>query len=325
MGLEHMVANKHIKLAALAFSLGIALSSGINEMAVAKSSKKTSKQATTSAKDGAPQGEEQTIRANLSNFSKLLAAGDAKGLAALWAEDGEYVDEDGYQTKGRKEIEQRMARTFSQDGRPQVQMAADTVKFLAPTVALVEGTVEREHDGQTRPASHFSLVFVKGDSGWLLTRVAERVLVATSNYEKLRHFDWIIGDWDAKSTAASVHMKAEWVPSKNFILCKYETKKADGGHSIDMQIIGWDPILNQPRSWHFDSSGGFGQGLWSKVSNQWICDTTAVESDASETKARNVITVTSPNAFTWSSTNRSLDGMAVGDAPSLSVERVVVK
>jgi len=317
-----MVASNQVKFAVLALSLGIAFSSGSSQAVQAKSAKKAAAAAAKSAK-AVPQGDEQAVRAALADFSKLLDAGDAAGLSALWTEDGEYTDEDGNQTKGRKEIQQRFSMIFSQEGKPKVKLVPDSVSFLAPTVAMVEGSVQRNQEGQTRPESHFSLVMVKGDSGWLMSRASERQIVATSNYDNLRHFDWLIGDWDAQSSSATVHMKAEWVPSKNFILCKYETKKADGGHAIDMQIIGWDPVLDQPRSWHFDSSGGFGQGLWSNANNQWVCDATAVERDASTTKSRNIITVTGPNAFTWSSTNRSVDGMAVGDAPSLQVQRVV--
>jgi uncharacterized protein (TIGR02246 family) len=321
-----MVASNHLKLTALALSLGIIFCSGLNQSAYAKTAKKSSNQTTKSLKGAAPLGDEQAIRAQLVDFSKMLGTGDSKALAQLWTEDGEYVDEDGTQTKGRKAIEQRFALVFSQDGKPHVQLPADTVKFLAPTVALVEGTVQRDdEDGQTRPGSHFAIVSVKGDSGWLISRAAESTVVSTSNYDYLRQFNWLIGEWDSHNENASVHMKAEWVPSKNFILCKYETKKTAGGQSVDMQIIGWDPLLNQPRSWHFDSSGGFGQGLWSKDKNHWICDSTGVESDGSETKSRNIISVTGANAFTWSSVNRSVDGMAVGDAPSLEVQRIVVR
>jgi uncharacterized protein (TIGR02246 family) len=321
MGLEHMLASKQIKLAALAMSLGIALSSATAQMAQAKSSKKAAAAAASSAKAGA-QGDEAAVKAQLTQFAKLLDSKDAKGLAALWTADGEYVDEDGHQTKGRNELEERFAMVLSRDSKPNIRLLSDTIKFLAPSVAMVEGTVTREEEGQSRPTTHFSMVWVKGDGGWLLTNASERQVIATSNYEFLRSFDWIIGEWAAKSSAATVHMKAEWVPSKNFILCKYDTSKNDGGHSVDMQIIGWDPILDVPRSWSFDSSGGYGQGFWSKSNNQWVCDAIAVESDASTTKARNVITVTGPDSFTWTSVNRSVDGMAVGDAPSLTVQRI---
>jgi uncharacterized protein (TIGR02246 family) len=321
MGLENMVATKQIKLAALAMSLGIALSSATTQMAQARSSKKAAAASTSTAKGGT-QSDDAAVRAQLSQFSKFLAAGDAHSLANLWTEDGEYVDEDGHQSKGRKALEERFTMVANRESKPNITLLSDSIKFLAPSVAMVEGTVEREHDGQSRPTTHFDMVWVKGDGGWLLSNASERELVATSNYEFLRHFNWIIGDWSAQSSAATVNMKAEWVPSKNFILCKYDTSKKDGGHSVDMQIIGWDPILGMPRSWHFDSSGGYGQGFWSKANNQWVCDATAVESDASTTKARNIITVTGPDSFTWTSVNRSVDGMAVGDAPSLMVQRV---
>jgi len=315
-----MVASNHIKFAALALSLGIIVFNGVNDQAFAKSTKKKTEVTVTTK---STVGDEPAVRAQLAEMAKQLAAGNAAQLAALWAVDGEYIDEDGNRARGRKEIENRFSGLFSQGGKPQVHLAADTVKFLAPTVAIVEGTVQRDRDGQTMPDSHFSLVLVKGADGWLMSRASESPVVATSNYDYLRQLDWIIGEWDAKGSNASVHLKAEWVPSKNFIICKYETKKADGSQSVDMQVIGWDPILSQPRSWHFDSSGGYGQGLWTKSNNQWMCEASGVESDGSTTRSRNIMSIKGSNSFDWSSVNRSVDGMAVGDAAPLVVQRIV--
>jgi len=314
-----MVASNYIKFAALALSLGITVFGGINDQAFAKSTKKKS-DTSTAAKS--TQGDEPAVRAQLAEMARQLAAGNAAQLAALWALDGEYVSEDGDRARGRKEIENRFSNLFAQ-GKPQVSLVADSVKFLAPTVAVVEGTVQRVRDGQTVPDTHFSLVLVKGADGWLMNRASESPMVSTSNYDYLRQLDWIIGEWDAKGANATVHLKAEWVPSKNFIICKYETKKADGSTSVDMQVIGWDPILSQPRSWHFDSSGGYGQGFWTKANNQWVCDASGVESDGSTTKSRNIMSVKGSNSFDWSSINRSVDGMAVGDASPLQVQRIV--
>jgi len=310
-----MVGNKRIKVAVVALSLGIA-ALGFQLEASAKTSKKIAPAASTTLLD------DQSIKGALANFARLLAAGDAAGLAQLWTEDGEYVDEEGVCTRGRKQIQERFTLVFTQDGKPRVQLAADKIKHLAPTVALVEGVVQRDEEGQTRPGSHFAMVMVKSDSGWLMSSAAERTVVSTSHYDYLRQFDWIIGDWSSSTDAATVHMKAEWLPNKNFILCKYETKKADGTVAVDIQLIGWDPIIEQARSWHFDNAGGFGQGVWSRVNNQWLCDTTGVEGDGSTTKSRNIISLTNADAFTWASVHRSVDGMAVGDAPALQVQRV---
>jgi len=210
-----MVASNHIKFAALALSLGIIVFNGVNDQAFAKSTKKKTEVTVTTK---STVGDEPAVRAQLAEMAKQLAAGNAAQLAALWAIDGEYIDEDGNRARGRKEIENRFSGLFSQGGKPQVHLAADTVKFLAPTVAIVEGTVQRDRDGQTMPDSHFSLVLVKGADGWLMSRASESPVVATSNYDYLRQLDWIIGEWDAKGSNASVHLKAEWVPSKNFII-----------------------------------------------------------------------------------------------------------
>ncbi|MBS1990855.1 MAG: SgcJ/EcaC family oxidoreductase [Cyanobacteria bacterium SZAS LIN-3] len=315
-----MVASNQLKLTALTLSLGIIASMSVNVPALAKSKAGSSKTATTTKTSA--QSDEAAIRAQIVEMGKQLAAGNAALLAAIWAEDGEYVDEDGNKCSGRKQIQDRFTAVFSQDGKPQVHLLADSIKFLAPTVAIVEGKVQRDRGNQSLPDSQFSLVMVKGANGWLLSRASESPVVSRSNYDYLRQLDWIIGEWDAKGPNATVHLKAEWVPSKNFIVCKYETKKNDGTVSVDMQIVGWDPILGQPRSWHFDSTGGYGQGFWSKVNNQWVCDASGVETDGSTTKSRNIMTVKGKDTFDWTSVNRSVDGMAVGDAPALQVQRI---
>lgn len=318
------MASTKPRMVVLAVSLGIATSFGLgSDAALAKSAKKSSVQPRQTTKSANPQGDEQAIRDFVSKLSKLHEAGDAKGLSALWAEDCEYVDIDGTQTKGRKDLEQRFASVFAAKGIPRMQVATDSVKFLAPSVALAEGRVQREQDGQIHTDSRFSLILVRGADGWLISKASERAFVASTNYDYLKPFDWIVGNWTAQNDGTSVNLSAEWVPSKNFILCRYVTTKQTGKTSVDMQIIGWDPILNQPRSWHFDNTGGFGQGLWSKVNNQWSCEASGVESDGSTTKSRNIFLVNGPDKFSWSSQNRSVNGMAVGDAASLTVQRVV--
>ncbi len=318
------MASTKLRIAVLAVSLGIAGSFGLGADAVlAKSAKKSSAQSGQPAKSANPQSDEQSIRDFVSRFSKLHEAGDAKGLSALWAEDCEYVDIDGTQTRGRKDLETRFASVLADKSNLHMQVAADSVKFLSPTVVLAEGTVQREQGGQIQTDSRFTLILVKGADGWLISRASERPFVASTNYDYLKAFSWIVGNWSAQNEGTTVNLSAEWVPSKNFILCRYVTTKPTGKTSVDMQIIGWDPILNQPRSWHFDNTGGFGQGLWSKVNNQWSCDAHGVERDGSTTKSRNIFVVTGPDKFNWSSQDRSVNGMAVGDAASLTVQRVV--
>ncbi|MBU6454833.1 MAG: SgcJ/EcaC family oxidoreductase [Cyanobacteria bacterium REEB67] len=313
---------------ALALALGIAvvagLAQGVGTPAFARAKKvKNVETVKTSTVVARPDGDVAAVQAQLINFSRILALGDAAALASLWTADGEYIDEDGAAVKGRDDIQQRFALVFNTNGKPQIQLISEEVKFLSPTVALVEGKVQRNREGNAISDSRFSLVMVKGEAGWLFSRVSERAaLTASSNYDHLKQLDWIIGEWSAQNGNASVHMRAEWMPNKNFIVCKYDTKKANGATSIDMQIIGWDPLEEKPRSWHFDNSGGYGQGFWSKVGSQWVCDTSGVESDGSVTRSKNLMNVTGANGFTWSSVQRSVNGMAVGDASALAVQRV---
>jgi uncharacterized protein (TIGR02246 family) len=317
-----------VKGSAIALALGIftvaGLGQGFTTPAYARAKKpKSLEPVKTTNVVARPEGDVAAIQSQLINFSRILATGDAAALAALWTADGEYIDEDGATVKGRNDIQQRFALVFNENGKPQIKLISEEVKFLAPTVALIEGKAQRNREGTATSDSRFSLVMVKGEGGWLFSRVSERAAVtASSNYENLKQMEWIIGEWSAQNSSASVHMFAEWMPNKNFIVCKYDTKKANGASSVDMQIIGWDPLVEKPRSWHFDNSGGYGQGFWSKVGTQWICDASGVESDGSVTRSKNLMNVTAANGFTWSSVQRSVNGMAVGDAPALQVQRV---
>ena len=320
-----MVANKHGNYGTLgkgfALTAAAALSLGINCAGVQNAwAKPTSKKVVTEVK--ITTGSDTTpVRAQLVNFANMLAAGDAAGLAAMWTADGEYIDEDGVSLKGRSAIQDRFNSVFKDDGKPQVKLVAEDIKFVAPTVALVEGKVEHTGDSATLTESRYSAVMVRNESGWQFTRVAERSVGVTASYDYLRQMEWLIGEWTAQNNGVSVHMRAEWLPNKNFILCRYETKKPSG-NIVDIQVIGWDPIQEKPRSWSFDNSGGYGQGFWVKAGSQWICDSQGVENDGSITRSRNIMNITSPTAFSWSSVHRSVNGMSVGDAPALEVQRV---
>ena len=322
-----MVANKHgnydtlskacALTAAAALSLGISAVSG--QPAAAKT---TTKKVVTEVKTITVGSDTVSVKTQLVSFSTMLAAGDAAGLAAMWTPDGEYIDEDGVTLKGRSAIQDRFTKVFGEDGKPQVKLVAEDIKFVAPTVVLVEGRVEHTGDAAALTESRYSAVMVHTESGWQFSRVAERNVGATSSYDYLRQMEWLVGEWTAQNNGVTVHMRAEWLPNKNFILCRYETKKASGPNIVDIQVIGWDPIQEKPRSWSFDNSGGYGQGFWLKAGTQWICDSQGVENDGSVTHSRNILNITSPTAFTWSSVHRSVNGMAVGDAPALEVQKV---
>jgi hypothetical protein len=75
-----------------------------------------------------------------------------------------------------------------------------------------------------------------------------------------------------------------------------------------LQVIGWDPVAKQIRSWIFDSGGGFGEGLWTKKDNRWNIQATGTLPDGSKSSSVNIITFVDDNTLTWQSVNREAGG-----------------
>lgn len=265
------------------------------------------------------------VAAQVSLISRYLADGDAAKLAALWTVDGTYTDEDGILLKGRTALEKRFKENFVQGGRHPVTFVQSPVQMLAETVALAEGVVSRNESGLgDKPQTRYSIVFVKQDGNWLISTATETPLaVASENSNRLSDLSWLIGEWSAERNGRSIKMKAEWTANNKFINCKYETKlSADAPVVESRQVIGWDPRIGQPVSWHFDSSGGFGHGDWSNENNKWIVQAVGVDRDGNTTVATDVLSDFSPSGFSWQSVNRSVDGFPYNDSAVLKVSRI---
>ena len=75
-----------------------------------------------------------------------------------------------------------------------------------------------------------------------------------------------------------------------------------------MQIIGWDPVAKQIRSWVFDSDGGFSEGKWTHKGNRWIIQQVGTIPDGGKSSAVNIIKQIDHDSFTWQSIERSVNG-----------------
>lgn len=316
-----MSASKMPKIALIAVTLGI-ISISCQPMSLAAGDSKSSSKAKVS--DNAAQKDANSaINAQFAALSKAIADGDAKAVSAMWTEDGDYIDQDGGVTKGKAAIEKRFSVLFTQNGKQFLDLVPDSVRSLSNDVVVSEGTVRRK-DASTKPETRFSMVFLKQNGSWLISSATETPLVVDSSVDPLKDLSWLVGDWSAENNGGSVHMKAEWAANKNFITCKYEIKKSADSPTVESrQVIGWDPRTEQPISWHFDATGGFGYGNWVKKDRQWLVDATGVDRDGSTTSATNVLSISDPNSFSYQSVNRSINGVGFNDTVPLKVQRVV--
>ena len=154
--------------------------------------------------------------AAVKNFIKVFEKGEAKALAALFTEEGEYIANDGATLRGRAAMENGYAQFFKKNPGMKLQVAVDSVRFVSQDNAVVEGSARSYKAGkpQDPTLSRISALYVREKGTWLLAMLREW----PDNGETLADVDWLIGTWESKSDAADVRTTYEWEGGKNFIL-----------------------------------------------------------------------------------------------------------
>jgi uncharacterized protein (TIGR02246 family) len=113
------------------------------------------------------------IRALTEKAAASWNAGGAATIASLWAEDGDLIDVSGNRTTGRAEIQKRFAGALGGAYKgSRLSLEADTIRFVQPAVAVVDGHFELEGghgaDGKALPAEKglYTDVITKKSGKW---------------------------------------------------------------------------------------------------------------------------------------------------------------
>jgi uncharacterized protein (TIGR02246 family) len=268
--------------------------------------------------------EENSLTNNAKAFIDAFEKGDAKAVAAFWAEDGDYVDVDGRHLQGRSAIENAFKDFFAENKGLKLRIDINSVRFLTPDTAIEDGTTSVIPPDNTLPSqARYSNVHVKKDGQWVLQSVRETPYTPPGNYEHLRGLEWAIGEWVDEGNGPEVgHVTFEWSPEGNFIISTQAVTVKDNLVSRVTEWIGWDPTTSQVRSWSFEADGGIGEGVWSSQGDQWIIKTNAILPDGKKLAATNVVTRTGPGAITWKSKDRTLDGKELPEVKETKMKRV---
>lgn len=255
--------------------------------------------------------DEQEIRKTAQAFVKAYNAGDAKAIAAEFMDDGEYIDEFKNIFKGREAIEKEFASFFEASPGNQVSITVEGVRFVGPTMAIEEGFTTLEHaDINEGPSveSRYIAVHLKKDGRWQMAVARDLESEVPSPHEHLRQLGWLIGEWVDESEGATVRTSTRWSEDGNFILSNFHVE-AEGVRTMDgSQRIGWDPVAKQVRSWVFDSEGGFAEGAWTNIGEEWLVKATGVRPDGTIASATNVYSPLDGKTIRWSTTQRVIGG-----------------
>lgn len=278
--------------------VGLALSQlSVPQSAQSQEAKGTKKSAETMELDG--------LKSSGAAFEKAYNAGDAKAIAAQFAENAEVVDEEGNIVEGRANIQARFAELFKENPKARIAVELTSLRRLGPDVAVEDGysttTLSPDEPGSRSP---YTLVHVKRDGKWLVASVRdfpEETTEATA-HEQLQALEWLVGHWVDESPDGRVETTCKWAEDGNYLLQEYVVK-ARRGEMRGTQRIGWDPLRHTIRSWAFDHSGAFTEAIWTPIEDSWILKVEGVTPEGRGASATRAVTPISSDSFQIASTS----------------------
>jgi uncharacterized protein (TIGR02246 family) len=268
--------------------------------------------------------EYQAAQDQFRKYQQAYDRGDAKTLTSFYAEDIDYIDQDGVETKGRGEMEKLFAENFQANPGAKINITMEEVKSLTPDVQVNRGVATVTATSGLTESTRYAAVLAKKNDGWQICQLTETAAPAPSAFSQLEALKWLIGNWENKDADQTVESKVESAGDKNFLVRTFKLK-GEETQTDGWEIVGWDPDRQQIRSWIFDSNGGFGESSWSYDGGHWLIRASNVLPDGSRSTAENVLTKVDDNKFTWESQNRTLDGESQPSVPKVVVHRTPSK
>jgi uncharacterized protein (TIGR02246 family) len=264
---------------------------------------------------------DQTTDDDARKYEEAYNKGDAKTLAGFYSEDVDYIDQDGAEVKGRDDMQKLLADNFQQNPGVKLAITTEEVKQLTPDVKVSRGFATVTPASGAATTTRYTLVKVKKGDHWEISQMNEREAPPLSAYSQLAALEWLVGTWQDKSGNQTVQSKFNWAGDKNFLVRTINVQ-GDQSTTDGWEIIGWDPVQQQIRSWIFDSNGGFGESTWANDGDNWLIRASNVLPDGSRSTAENVLTKVDDNRFTWESQNRTLNGEPQPSLDKIEVQRM---
>lgn len=260
---------------------------------------------------------DSAVRGRAELLVKAFNSGKASDVAALFAPDGEVIDEEGNLFAGRKELTEAFGQFFAKFPQARLEVKVESVRSPAPGLAIEEGTRQitaGEADEKSTAVLRYSAIHAKVDGKWQIASLREFTAdPVPTPHEQLKALEWLVGDWVNEGTDAVVKISYRWSDDKNYLLGDYEVAAAGKPVMKSTQRIGWNPLTGAVRSWLFDSDGGFSEGNWAQTDDGWVIKSTTVNPDASTGSATVTIVAKDKTHFTIKGTERIVAGLREPD------------
>ena len=185
-----------------------------------------------SADQTADKSQKTAVHETIAALEECFNRGDAKGLAALWAPDGDFWGPQGERIAGRDKIEAAFQEFFAAHKNCKLQIGVVDVRLVTADVVAVDavpGMTPAPEGLEGEPRS--AILLVLRDGRWLIDSIRETVGGAPSHYGQLKDLGWMVGDWASKTDGASgvsMHSTCDWTANGSFLIRKFSIGKKDG-------------------------------------------------------------------------------------------------
>ena len=277
------------------------------------------------AKPAAGAADRPAILALLAQLETGFNEGDAKGLAACWAENGEFVGPSGARATGRENIESQFQETSAARKGSKLQIHVNHLRLVNEGLALVEAVAEVKPAPTTGGAPVTAFVLVKTNGRWLIESARETIAHLPPQVNHLKDLEWLLGDWASETSKTGITLRTtcDWTANQAFLIRKFRVEGKEAILHGGTEIIGWDPRSSRIRSWVFDADGGFGENVWVHDGSRWLIKYSGTLADGSEASATHILTSVDAATATLQSKDRVVNGAAQPDIPETTLKRQV--
>jgi uncharacterized protein (TIGR02246 family) len=229
--------------------------------------------------------DDAAIRKMLAGYAAAYNKGDADVSSLHFAQDCEFTDDTGRVLKGRDAIRKDLEQLFIAAKGLKLDAAVESMRKLATDAYNVRGsaTVTRP-DGSTTK-SQYVLVVAKRDNNWVIADARELSSDDTTSANPLSGLSWMVGDWSDATDDLEVTAHCSWSPNQHFLV-RTHTVISNGDLELQgTEVIVYDPIQKQIRSFMFDSDGTVTESTWTGDGKTWTVKSKGFLADGKKASA----------------------------------------
>jgi len=242
-----------------------------------------SAQSTTAFAEEKRADEKADVLAIADTYTAAFNAAQASKLADLYADDAEWLDQNGNLYSGKSAILKALGESFAASKGRTIELSVESVRKLGNDVLLDKGSAVVTGPDGTRSRSDYTTVYQRSQDRWVIAQITETGdPTGDDPGENLAPLDWLIGKWTAKKGDELWAIEVARVQNGNFLTINY--RLGEGASSTE--IVGFDPAAGKIRSWTFDSEGGFSEAVWRADGNRWLLLSKSVNPDGTRSSSQ---------------------------------------